>query len=60
MAQQMAHALKGSCATLGMTSLTTLFRDMESLAHQQDGRLTTKLPEAIAEYDRVLAALRMK
>jgi PAS domain S-box-containing protein len=60
MAQQMAHALKGSCATLGMTSLTTLFHDIETAAREQDGRITTKLPEAIAEYDRVLAALRMK
>jgi PAS domain S-box-containing protein len=60
MAQQMAHALKGSCATLGMVSLTSLFRDMENLAQEQDGRLTSKLPEAIAEYDRVLAVLRMK
>jgi HPt (histidine-containing phosphotransfer) domain-containing protein len=57
-ARQMAHALKGSCATMGMVSLEPLFREIEVMARNRDEYIAAKVTQAIAEYDRVLLAMR--
>jgi HPt (histidine-containing phosphotransfer) domain-containing protein len=59
-ARQMAHALKGSCATMGMVSLTPLFREVEEMSQTRDPYIAAKVTQAIAEYDRVLSALRQE
>lgn len=60
MAWQMAHSLKGSCATMGMVSLAALFRDIETSAENQDKHLTQRVNQAMVEYSRVLAALQVE
>jgi PAS domain S-box-containing protein len=57
-ARHMAHALKGSCATMGMVSLEPLFREIETMARHRDQYIAAKVTMAIAEYDRVLLAMR--
>ncbi|MCL4267486.1 MAG: PAS domain S-box protein [Anaerolineae bacterium] len=57
-ARQMAHALKGSCATMGMVSLEPLFREIETMARSRDQYIAAKVTQAITEYDRVLLAMR--
>lgn len=57
-ARQMAHTLKGSCATMGMVSLEPLFHEIETMARNRDQYIAAKVTQAIAEYDRVLLALR--
>ncbi len=56
-ARQMAHALKGSCATMGMVSLEPLFREIETMSRNRDEYIAAKVTQAIAEYDRVLLAM---
>lgn len=57
-ARQMAHALKGSCATMGMVSLEPLFQEIEVMARNRDQYIAAKVTQAITEYDRVLLAMR--
>lgn len=55
-ARQMAHALKGSCATLAFHSLAHLFGQIEQAASQENVNVTPLLTEARREYNRILKA----
>lgn len=58
--RQAAHALKGSCATLAMTSLVENFRAIETQARSKSGlkQIKTRAAQARAEYPAVIKEIK--
>ena len=57
-AGESAHALKGMCATLGMTKLSDLCAQMQYLYEgREEGDPDLVAAEAVREYERVMDAL---
>lgn len=55
--RQLAHSLKGGCATIGLHSLTEQFRTLEGLSQSKPTAVATHFAQLKDEYQRTLTAV---
>jgi HPt (histidine-containing phosphotransfer) domain-containing protein len=56
--KELAHTLKGSCASLGIVGLAAICQDIENMGNNEDLALApSRLKDACAEYEQVKLAL---